>query len=191
MEQRISLAGWQMARRAFDDLGATLRRVCSRNGPEILNSTRVIAPEEVELELAEIGLSGRRFEPSEYAEALGRHLRIEILFRFVDPIRDPARLRRLALDGQLADARYLKHKNLVLINLPASLPPFLLTLTALHELAHVAAGDLVEGKRLARRAPPEEEEAREEEADARARHLYMAGSLGAKNPYALDLHGVP
>lgn len=183
--------GWRAARRALDDLGAASRRGRPRDGSEARGSARVTAPEELELELAELGLSGRRFGPSEYAEALGERLGIKIVFRFVDPLRDPAVLRRFALDGQLADARHLERKNLVLISLPASLPPFLLALAALHELAHVAAGDVVEGKRLARTEPAEDVGAREEEADARAHHLYLAGSLGAKNPYALDLHGVP
>lgn len=183
--------GWQSAKRLLSGLEASLR--LRRPGVTLRarEAARGIVPEEIELELAELGLSGRRFEPSEYAQALGKRLGTKVLFRFVDPLDDPAALRKLAFDGTLASARYLARKNLVLIDLSASLPPFLLTLTALHELAHVAAGDVVEGKRLARRGPSEDEKTREKEADARARHLYLAGSLGAKNPYALKLHGVP
>jgi len=150
-----------------------------------------VLPEEVELELAELGLSGKRFGPREYAEALDKRLGTKIMFRFVDPLDDPAALRHLAFEGALASVRHLGRGNAVLVSLPASLPHFVLTLAALHELAQVAAGDVVEGKRLARRAPREEGVAREEDADARARYLYLAGSLGARNPFALDVHGMP
>jgi len=178
--------GWRAGKRVLPGLDVVLRR-----GQATHDEVDPTAPEELELELAELGLSGRSFEPFEYAEVLGRRLGTKILFRFVDPMEDPAALRRLALDGELANARYLHDSNVVLVTLPANLPPFLLALAALHELAHVAAGDVIEGKRLSRRAPLGDTGAREEEADARARHLYLAGALGIRNPYSLALHRVP
>lgn len=177
---------WRAGRRLLPKLGAVLRR-----GQDVQDGAHRTAPEEFELELVELGLSGKRFEPSMYAEALGMRLGTRILFRLVDPAEDPASLRRFALEGQLASARYLRERNVVLVSLPSNLPPFLLSLVTLHELAHVAAGDVIEGRRLSRRAPLDEAEAREEEADARARHLYLAGSLGAINPYAVALHRIP
>lgn len=162
-----------------------------RRDQKVQDEAHPTTPEELELELVELGLSGRRFEPSEYAEALGMRLETRILFRLVDPAEDPASLRRFALEGQLASARYLRERNVVLVSLPSNLPPFLLSLVALHELAHVAAGDVIEGRRLSRRTPLGDAEAQEEEADARARHLYLAGSLGASNPYAVALQRIP
>lgn len=177
---------WRAGKRVFPGLGAVLRR-----GQRVHDEAHPTTPEELELELAELGLSGRSFEPSEYAEALGRRLGARILFHLVDPTEAPASLRRFALDGELASARYLHERNLVLVTLPANLPPFLLALSALHELAHVAAGDVIEGRRVSRKAPLGDAEAREEEADVRARHIYLAGSLGANNPYAVALHRIP
>lgn len=177
---------WAVAKRVLSDVRRLGR---SRSGPWARGAT--IASDELELELAELGLSGRRFGPLEYAEALGERLGIRVLFRFVDPLDDPCLMRRFASDGVLADVRYLRRSDVVLISLPISLSPFLLTLAAFHELAHVTAGDLIEEKRLPRRAPPEDRDEREEAADVRARYLYLAGSLGAENPYALRLHGVP
>ncbi len=167
-------------------MGAAWRHRRTGSGLNAHDGVHTITPEELELELAELGLSGRRFNPPDYAAALERRLGTKILFRFVDPLDDPATLRRVAVDGGLADARYLEHRNVVLISLPSSLPPFLLVLTAFHELAHIAAGDVIEGKRLTQGGTLREESAREDEADMRARHLYMAGSLGAENPYALN-----
>lgn len=146
---------------------------------------------ELELELVELGLSGRRFGPREYADALEERLETKIVFRFVDDLEDPITSRSFASEGRLANARYLRHRNLVMISMPSDLSPFLLTLISFHELSHIAAGDLIGGKRLARRPPPRNEEAREEEADRRASHLYLSGSLGANNPCALEIHGVP
>ncbi len=146
---------------------------------------------DLELELVDLGLSGRQFEPREYADALERRLSIKIVFHSIENQSDPVALRRYAAEGKLAEARYLEQWNVVLISLPNTLPPFLVTLTAFHELAHVAAGDVIAGKRLARRPSLGDVGARESEADRRARHLYLAGSLGASNPCALELHGVP
>jgi hypothetical protein len=44
------------------------------------------------------------------------------------------------------------------------------------------------GERLARRPPLENEEAREEEADRRAIHALLAGTLGPENPYARRIY---
>lgn len=176
--------GWDGLRDAWRR--KTVRfRLRSRPAPGATGSA------ELELELAELGLSGSRFGPREYAVALERRLGVRILFSFIDHVGSPAVLRKLAAEGRLAEARYLEHRDAVLVTLPGNLSPFLLALTAFHELAHVAAGDVVPGKRLARRPPLEDPDTRESEADGRARHLYLAGSLGSDNPGALELYGMP
>lgn len=182
---------WLSVSRGIDGLGAAWRRRTVRFRPRTRPFPDSAGSMEFEPELVELGLSGEHFGPREYAEALQDRLGIRILFSFVDPIGDPAALRRLAVDGRLAEARHLARADTVLISLPANLPPFLLTLTVLHELAHVAAGDVVTGRRIARKEPSNDDEVREDQADARACYLYLAGTLGPENPYAVRLHGVP
>ena len=95
------------------------------------------------------------------------------------------------------------------IFVPGSLPPLVLTLTILHELGHLAAGDLLiepddqhdeetefttlplkKGKKLARGNPFAEESLREREANLRASYALFAGCLGDENPYAHDMYDV-
>ena len=151
-------------------------------------------PEEFELELLELGLSGKTFGPRDYARALERRLGIRIILEVMNDAQHPEFLRRLALSGRLAETHYLPERRTAIVLLPASLPPLVLVLAALHELAgHLAAGDHLiggeeAGERLARRPPLEDEAAREEEADQRAIHALLAGTLGPANPYAQRIY---
>ena len=156
-------------------------------------------PEQFELELLGLGLSGKTFGPREYAAALQERLGLRIILELMNDAHHPDFLRRLVGDPQnvrLAETHYLEEKGITVVLLPASLSPLVLALTAFHELAHLAAGDhLIEsqgnpkpGARLAARPQLPREPDREEEADRRAVHALLAGTLGAENPYAMRLH---
>ena len=104
--------------------------------------------------------------------------------------------------------------NLAAILVPGSLPPLVLTLTILHELGHLAAGDLLiepdedfeedrhaerttfstlplkNGQKLARGYPFADESLREREANLRASYALFAGCLGDDSPYAHGMHDV-
>ena len=151
-------------------------------------------PEEFELELLELGLSGKTFGPRDYARALERRLGIRIVLEVMNDTQHPEFLSRLALSGRLAETHYLPERRAAIVLLPSSLPPLVLALAALHELSHLAAGDHLIGReedggeRLARRPPLELEAAREEEADQRAIHALLAGTLGPASPYAQRIY---
>ena len=149
-------------------------------------------PEEFELELLKLGLSGKTFGPRDYARALERQLGIRIVLEVMNDAQHPEFLRRLALSGRLAETHYLPERRAAVVLLPASLPPLILALAALHELSHLAAGDHLIGgearERLARRPPLEDETSREEEADRRAIHALLAGKLGPASPYAQRIY---
>lgn len=149
-------------------------------------------PEEFELELLELGLSGKTFGPRDYARALERRLGTRIVLEVMNDAQHPEFLRRLALSGRLAETHYLPERRAAVVLLPASLPPLVLALAALHELSHLAAGDHLigggAGERLARRPPLEDEASREEEADQRAIHALLAGTLGPASPYAQRIY---
>ena len=112
--------------------------------------------------------------------------------------------------------RYSEELGIAAIFVPGSLPPLVFDLTVLHELGHLAAGDLLlpgghdddtwrgepflpdgagygapSPKRLARALPFSTEDKREEEANLRASYALVAGCLGAENPYVHDLYNVP
>jgi hypothetical protein len=154
--------------------------------------TPFTTPEEFELELLELGLSGKTFGPRDYARALERRLGIRIILEVMNDAQHPEFLRRLALSGRLAETHYLPERRAAVVLLPASLPPLVLALAALHELSHLAAGDhLIDGQageRLARRPPLEHEAAREDEADLRAIHALLAGTLGPASPYSQRIY---
>lgn len=155
---------------------------------------RIPPPEEFERELVELVLSGRRFEAADYGDALGEYLGLRILIQYLDDRADPVFRRRLALSGTLAETHRFEEKRMVAVLVPSSLPPLVLELTLLHELAHLAAGDLTRsdgGRRLAARTPHDDEQAREDEAEARALHVLLAGRLGPDNPYAQAVYEVP
>jgi hypothetical protein len=170
---------------------------------------------EFQEELAILGLSGRRFEPEDYSDALGDYLNISIGVHVIPDSWYPELSRRLAISGRLGELRYSEQVNMAAIFVPGSLPPLVLTLTILHELGHLAAGDLLiepdeefeegdqhdeeakyttlpltKGKKLARGNPFAAESLREREANLRASYALFAGCLGDENPYAHDMYDV-
>jgi hypothetical protein len=127
----------------------------------------------------------------------------------------PELSRLLGLSGRLGELRYSEQFNMAAIFVPGSLPPLVLTLTILHELGHLAAGDLLiefdEGpdeddsdpgaaafetlplkkwKKLARGYPFARESLREREANLRASYALFAGCLGDDSPHAYDMYDV-
>ena len=178
-------------------------------------SRSLLTAAEFQEELAILGLSGRRFEPEDYSDALGEYLDISITVHVIPDSWYPELSRLLALSGRLGELRYSERLNLAAIFVPGSLPPLVLTLTILHELGHLAAGDLQiepdeqtgeddqhdegvkfttlplkKGKKLARGDPFAEESLREPEANLRASYALFAGCLGDENPYAHDMYDV-
>lgn len=171
---------------------------------------------EFQEELAILGLSGRSFEPRDYADALGAYLDISIAIQVIPDDWYPELSRRLAISGRLGELRYSEHLNVAAILVPGSLPPLVLTLTIYHELGHLAAGDLLiepteedresnhrgledgrfatsfpkKGKRLARAFPFTTEPPREREANLRASYALFAGCLGEDSPHADAMYSV-
>ena len=117
--------------RPLRNLGAARSRV---NG-----SRSLLTAAEFQEELAVLGLSGRRFEPEDYSDALGEYLNISITVHVIPDSWYPELSRLLALSGRLGEFRYSEQLNLAAILVPGSLPPLVLTLTILHELGHLAA----------------------------------------------------
>jgi hypothetical protein len=177
-------------------------------------SRSLLTAAEFQEELAILGLSGRRFEPEDYADALGEYLDISITVHVIPDSWYPELSRLLALSGRLGELRYSEQLNLAAIFVPGSLPPLVLTLTILHELGHLAAGDLLiepdeqfeddqhaeqtifetlplkKEKKLARGYPFAKESLREREANLRASYALFAGCLGDDSPYAHDMYDV-
>ena len=172
-------------------------------------SRSLLTAAEFQEELAILGLSGRRFEPEDYSDALGGYLNISIAVHVIPDSWYPELSRQLAISGLLGELRYSEQMNMAAIFVPGSLPPLVLTLTILHELGHLAAGDLLiepddqhdeetefttlplkKGKKLARGNPFAEESLREREANLRASYALFAGCLGDENPYAHDMYDV-
>lgn len=176
-----------------------------------------LSPEQFEEELAILGLSSKRYTPEEYAQALGNYLGISIMIHVIPDASYPELSRRLALSGRLGELRYAEQMGLAAIFVPGSLPPLVLTLTVLHELGHLAAGDLLiqseehrtavsseqraeeevfatarirNGKKLAVALPFADEEAREHEANLRASYALLSGCLGGDSPYAYRMNDV-
>src|SRR5687768_12424521 len=121
--------------RPLRNLGAAHSRV---NGSRFL-----LTAAEFQEELAILGLSGRRFEPEDYSDALAEYLEISITVQVIPDSWYPELSRLLALSGRLGELRYSEQLNMAAIFVPGSLPPLVLTLTILHELGHLAAGDLL------------------------------------------------
>jgi hypothetical protein len=179
-------------------------------------SRSLLTASEFQEELAILGLSGRRFDPKDYADALGDYLDISIAIHVIPDDWYPELSRRLAISGRLGELRYSEQLTLAAIFVPGSLPPLVLTLTILHELGHLAAGDLLiepsekagaptrehvegakfattctrKGKKLARGSPFAEEALREREANLRASYALFAGCLGDDSPYAYAMYSV-
>ena len=178
-------------------------------------SRSLLTAAEFQEELAILGLSGRRFEPEVYSDALGDYLNISIAVHVIPDSWYPELSRLLAISGRLGELRYSEQLNMAAIFVPGSLPPLVLTLTILHELGHLAAGDLLiepddrpdeddrdfedttfetlplkKGKRLARGYPFARESLREREANLRASYALFAGCLGDDSPHAYDMYDV-
>jgi hypothetical protein len=193
--------------RPFRNLGAAQ--------PRVEGTRSLLTAAEFQEELANLGLSGRRFEPEDYADALGDYLDISITVHVIPDSWYPELSRLLALSGRLGELRYSEPMNLAVILVPGSLPPLVLTLTILHELGHLAAGDLLiepddqpdeddldpygatfetlplkKGKKLARGYPFARESLREREANLRASYALFAGCLGDDSPHAYDMYDV-
>ena len=209
---RGALAGPFLARlagfwRPLRNLGAARSRVDG--------SRSLLTAAEFQEELAILGLSGRRFEPEHYSDALGGYLDLSIAVHVIPDSWYPELSRQLAISGLLGELRYSEQMNMAAIFVPGSLPPLVLTLTILHELGHLAAGDLLiepeeepeediqddegaefttlplkKGKKLARGNPFAKESLREREANLRASYALFAGCLGEENPYAHDMYDV-
>ena len=184
--------------------------------PSRVNGLRsLLTAAEFQEELAVLGLSGRRFEPEHYSDALGEYLNISITVHVIPDSWYPELSRLLAISGRLGELRYSEQLNLAAILVPGSLPPLVLTLTILHELGHLAAGDLLiepdeqfeeddqhaeqtmfetlplkKGKKLARGYPFAKESLREREANLRASYALFAGCLGDDSPYAHGMYDV-
>src|SRR5919112_6852771 len=181
----------------------------------LVNESRsLLTAAEFQEELAILGLSGRRFEPEDYSDALGEYLNISITVHVIPDSWHPELSRLLALSGRLGELRYSEQLNMAAIFVPGSLPPLVLTLTILHELGHLAAGDLLIGseqhseedqhaeqtifetlplkkeKKLARGYPFARESLREREANLRASYALFAGCLGDESPYAHGMYDV-
>jgi hypothetical protein len=178
-------------------------------------SRSLLTAAEFQEELAILGLSGRTFEPEDYSDALAEYLDISITVQVIPDSWYPELSRLLALSGRLGELRYSEQLNMAAIFVPGSLPPLVLTLTILHELGHLAAGDLLiepdeqyeeddqhdeqamfetlplkKGKKLARGHPFARESLREREANLRASYALFAACLGDESPYAHDMHDV-
>jgi hypothetical protein len=184
--------------------------------PRTQGSRSLLSASEFQEELAILGLSGRTFDPKDYADALGEYLNISIALHVIPDDWYPELSRRLAISGRLGELRYSEQLTLAAIFVPGSLPPLVLTLTILHELGHLAAGDLLieppeeaggptrehvegaefattstrKGKKLARGSPFAEEALREREANLRASYALFAGCLGDDSPYAYAMYSV-
>lgn len=200
------------------ELGMSWRHLRGMGGAQYrCNEPRsLLTAAEFQEELAILGLSGRRFGPKDYADALGDYLDISINVHVIPDDWYPELSRRFAISGRLGELRYSERLTLAAIFVPGSLPPLVLTLTILHELGHLAAGDLLiepseelggsrhqraeearfatrstrKGKRLARGLPFAEEALREREANLRASYALFAGCLGNDSPYAYATYSV-
>jgi hypothetical protein len=178
--------------------------------PQAHGSRPLLTAADFQEELAILGLSGRRFVPKDYADALGDYLGISINIHVIPDDWYPELSRRLAISGRLGELRYSEQLTLAAVFVPGSLPPLVSTLTILHELGHLAAGDVLvvpseevsgphgaqsegatfttspvrKGRKLARGSPFAEEALREREANMRASYALFAGCLGSDSPYA-------
>lgn len=179
------------------------RRFLSSSDGAISDAARrFLTPEEFQVELAILGLSGKEFHPTDYAVALEDYLGLRIAISVIPDAHYPEIARMLAQRGSMAQLRYREDPPGAAIFVLSSLPPIVRTLSLYHELGHLAAGDPLGarrygpavgqpvGMRLARRPPLLDEEDREKEADMRAVYSLLAGSLGPRHYYAEKMYDV-
>lgn len=171
-----------------------------------------LTQEQFQEELVVLGLSDQTFGPREYAEALGARLCVGISIEVVPDTSRPLLSRELARTGITGEIIYDANQERAHVIVPGSLPPLALVFTILHELGHLAAGDLFVGsddyraptvrrfgfptvklkggRRLAQNPPLEQAGHREHEADLRAGYAFVAGCLGSDNPYAQRMYDI-
>ncbi len=171
-----------------------------------------LTKEQFQEELVVLGLSDRPFGPREYADALGDHLGVTISIDVVPDDEHPLLSRELARKGITGETRYRADLARAQIIVPGSLPPLALIFTLLHELGHLAAGDLFidphhtgltpvrssgmptletsDARRLAHGLPFASAIDREHEANLRAGYAFVAGCLGIENPYAQRMYDI-
>ena len=176
-------------------------------------STRgFLTQEQFQEELVVLGLSDQPFGPRQYADALERHLDVTISIDVVPDADHPLLSRELARKGITGETRYRADLSRAQIIVPGSLPPLALNFTLLHELGHLAAGDLFidphdpgpqlvrtsalptfeasNVRRLAHGLPFARALDREHEANLRAGYAFVAGCLGSENPYAQRMYDI-
>ena len=171
-----------------------------------------LTQEQFQEELVVLGLSDRPFGPREYADALGDHLGVTISIDVVPDAEHPLLSRELARRGITGETRYRADLLRAQIIVPGSLPPLALIFTLLHELGHLAAGDMfidphhtrltpvrscgmptvetLDARRLAHGLPFARAIDREHEANLRAGYAFVAGCLGIENPYAQRMYDI-
>ena len=171
-----------------------------------------LTQEQFQEELIVLGLSDQPFGPREYADALEGHLDATIAIDVVPDAEHPLLSRELARKGITGETRFRADLARAQIIVPGSLPPLALNFTLLHELGHLAAGDLfvdphhpgpdplrtsalptlevLDGRRLAHGLPFARAIDREHEANLRAGYAFVAGCLGSENPYAQRMYNI-
>jgi hypothetical protein len=180
------------------------------------DSRGFITPEDFQEELIKLGISGKEFVVDDYVSALSDYLEISIAVHVIPDTEYPELARQLALSGRLGEIRYSDDLGIAAVFVPESLPPLVSDLTVLHEVGHLAGGDLMiehepggsvrydekprpgelptalvrPGKRLARGLPFSSEAAREHEANLRASYAFVAGCLGEESPYVHGMYQV-
>lgn len=175
-------------------------------------SRHFLTQEEFQTELVVLGLYDQPFGPKEYAGALGKHLGLTVSVDVVPDAARPILSRELARKGVAGELLYRADRARAHVIAPGSLPPLALTFTLLHELGHLAAGDVFvdpqnvspspdnspalptlevpDENRLARGQPFARVEHREHEANLRAGYAFVAGCLGSDNPYTQRMYNI-
>src|SRR5919112_1986662 len=89
-----------------------------------VNATRsLLTAAQFQEELSILGLSGLKFEPEDYSDALADYLEISIAVHVIPDSWYPELTRLLALSGRLGELRYSERMNMADIFIPGSLPP--------------------------------------------------------------------
>ncbi len=175
-------------------------------------SRRFLTQEEFQTELVVLGLYDQTFGPKEYAGALGKHLGLTVSIDVVPDAAHPVLSRELARKGVVGELLFRDDLARAHVIAPGSLTPLALTFTLLHELGHLAAGDVFiepqdvglstenpsalptlevpDKNRLAQGQPFARVEHREHEANLRAGYAFVAGCLGSDNPYTQRMYDI-